>query len=164
MFGLGKKNDEKTDTLETDITIVPDGDTDGTVKEEEVVNISQPSVVVVDDTSAATITKEDLEERGLMVPDPKKKKKGVPQDAPLTWKEERALKKARYNEIFPKFKKAYVLRNKRTGQIAEIRAASSFHACNIIGWKMRKVEVLEIKEVEDNPPETQSSGEEKRTA
>ena len=158
MFGLGKKDREKTDTLETDITIVPtDGtvgtdDTVGTVKEEEeVVNINQSSVVVVDDTSATINTLgssiEDLEQRGFMVPDPKTKKKEVPQDAPLTWKEERSLKKARYNEIFPRFKTAYVLRNKRTGQIAEIRAASSYHACKIIGWKSTKVQVLEVKDM-----------------
>ena len=61
---------------------------------------------------------------------------------PLTYKEARALKRSKYETIANNFKTAYVLRNKRTGQIVEIRAASSCHACNIIGWKTNKVELL----------------------
>jgi hypothetical protein len=41
-----------------------------------------------------------------------------------------------------------VIRNKRTGQIVEIRAASSYHACNIIGWKHTQVKLLEEKEID----------------
>jgi len=41
--------------------------------------------------------------------------------------------------------KTYVIRNKRTNKIAEIKAASSIHACNLIGWRSRHVSVLEIK-------------------
>jgi len=64
---------------------------------------------------------------------------------PLTFREAKALKKSNYDlkiKDNPMFKNMYVLRNKRTGQIVQIRAASSFHACNIIGWKPNKVEVL----------------------
>ncbi len=65
---------------------------------------------------------------------------------PLTYKEARALKKARYEDVIknPKFKQSFVLLNKKTGQIVEIKAASSFHACNIIGWKPNKVTILAI--------------------
>jgi hypothetical protein len=64
-------------------------------------------------------------------------------------KEMKALKKARYNEIAEKYKTSFVLKKKKTGQIVEIRAASSFHACKIIGWKPTQVSVLEVSEVEE---------------
>jgi hypothetical protein len=65
---------------------------------------------------------------------------------PLTYKEARALKKARYEDVIknPKFKQSFVLLNKKTGQVVEIKAASSFHACNIIGWKPNKVTILAV--------------------
>ena len=66
---------------------------------------------------------------------------------PITWKEIKALKRARYDQTNNKFDNSYVLLNKRTGQIVEINACSDIHACTIIGWKPRKVQVLEIKDV-----------------
>jgi len=66
---------------------------------------------------------------------------------PITWREIKYLKKAKYHEVKDNFTKAYILLNKRTGQIVEVNAASSFHACNIIGWKARKVRVLETKDL-----------------
>jgi len=71
------------------------------------------------------------------------------QAAPITWKEIKALNKSRYDQIRTKFKKTFIIANKRTGQIVEISAASSIHACKIIGWKSRKVRVLEVKENKD---------------
>lgn len=68
---------------------------------------------------------------------------------PITFRELKALKKARYDKIFNKFKTAYLLKNTKTGQIVEIRAASSFHACNIIGWRKNHVAVISTKEVVD---------------
>jgi len=41
--------------------------------------------------------------------------------------------------------KTYVIRNKKTGKIAEIRAASPVHACGLIGWRPRHTVVLETK-------------------
>ena len=61
---------------------------------------------------------------------------------PLTRKEAKHLKRAKYNPNDNKFNTSYVIKNTKTGQIVEIRAASSFHACNIIGWKPNKVVVL----------------------
>lgn len=69
----------------------------------------------------------------------KEEKEEIP---PLTYKEGRALKRSRYSEIANKFNTAYVLKNTKTGQIVEIRAASSFHACNLIGWKPNRVVVM----------------------
>jgi hypothetical protein len=74
------------------------------------------------------------------------------QPPPLTYKEMRALKKARYQTDIMnnnKFKTAYVLGNKKTGQMVEVRASSSFHACNIIGWKSNQVIVLAQKTIEE---------------
>lgn len=78
---------------------------------------------------------------------------------PLTYKEIRALKKARYDEDIldhPKCNKAYTLKNKKTGQVVEINAASSYHACNIIGWKANKVIVIKEK-ILPPPPNPESS-------
>ena len=68
------------------------------------------------------------------------------QPAQLTYKEAKALKKSRYEEIEknPKYKNSYILLNTKTNQIVEIKAASSYHACNIIGWKSNKVKVLGV--------------------
>jgi hypothetical protein len=70
------------------------------------------------------------------------------ENAPLTFKEMKAMQKAGYEKIVEdkKFTKMFVLKNIKTNQIAEIRAASSFHACNIIGWKANKVVVIQEKE------------------
>lgn len=85
--------------------------------------------------------------------------------SPLTWKEARALKRARYEERIAhndKFKKAYVIRNKRTNQVAEIRAASPLHAVNIIGWKAGKVELMGVVDIltPSDEPETVGSSSE----
>jgi len=79
--------------------------------------------------------------------------------APLTWKEAKALKRSRYEEKIAhndKFKKAYIIRNRRTNQVVELRAASPFHAANIIGWKPSKVEIIGVKDIESplDEPET----------
>ena len=74
-----------------------------------------------------------------------------PQNIPLTYKELKALKRSRYEDkimLNPLFKKAYVIQNIKTGQVAEVRAASSLHACNIIGWKPRRVRVISEKVIE----------------
>jgi len=79
---------------------------------------------------------------------------------PLTFKEMKALKRSRYQEDImnnTKFKKAYLLVNKKTGQMAEIRAASSCHACNIIGWKHNHVRLISERDVTEKEPETTGS-------
>jgi len=87
---------------------------------------------------------------------------------PLTWKEIKSLKRNRYFDIKDKFDKAFVLQNKRTDQIAEIQAASSYHACKIIGWKSNRTKVIDVinvkereaeilKKVENVPAETSES-------
>ena len=67
---------------------------------------------------------------------------------PLTQRELKYLKRANYDELIKKCTKAYLLKNIKTNQMAEIRAFSSFHACNILGWKNTQVRIIEEKEVE----------------
>lgn len=62
----------------------------------------------------------------------------------ITMKELKALKRSRYNEIADKYQYAYVLKNKKTGLIVEIKAVSSIHACNIIGWRPKNTQLIEI--------------------
>ena len=64
----------------------------------------------------------------------------------LTEKELKSLKKAKYEEIAHNndYKDMYLLKNIKTNQIVEIRAASSFHACKIIGWKPKSVNVISV--------------------
>jgi len=74
------------------------------------------------------------------------------QIAPLTYREIKYLKRARYEEKVsknPLFKNMYVIRNTKTNQMVEVRAASSFHACNIIGWKPNRVRVVSVTEVKE---------------
>jgi len=62
----------------------------------------------------------------------------------LTSKEMNALKKGKYHEAINKFKLSHVILNKKTGVIVEMKAASSVHACKMIGWKPNHCKVLSI--------------------
>lgn len=77
------------------------------------------------------------------------KAKDVESLPPLTSKEYRALKKAKYGSIANKYNQAFLLRNKKTGQVVEIRAVGSYHACRIIGWKPQQVTLLQTRTIED---------------
>jgi hypothetical protein len=159
MFGLfGHKKAEK-DTIEVlkelkesvDVGSKVDMPSDDTVLNVPIsfpVEVSKESVDVVITPKDSRDSKDDSKET---------KKEEIP---PLTYKEMKYLKRSRYETDVmnnPKFKKAYLLKNIRTGQMAEIRAASSFHACNIIGWKANRVNVISEKEIKEAAPETTSS-------
>ena len=62
----------------------------------------------------------------------------------LTKREFNSLKSHKYEEVSKKCSKSYVIQNKRTGMIVEIKAVNSCHACNMIGWKIRHCQVLEV--------------------
>jgi len=56
-----------------------------------------------------------------------------------------ARKSADWNKVF-------LLRHRKyPGKVAEIRALSAFHACRLLGWRPRHVEVLEEREAESEP-------------
>lgn len=93
-------------------------------------------------------------DKGLMTETPKQEK--VEEIPPLLQKDFKALKRSRYEEIHHRFNTAYVIKNKKTGQIAEIRAASAVHAANLIGWRPNRVKLIETKipeEIQDQSPE-----------
>ena len=139
IFGFGKKKEEIK--IEENTTTYTDN------KEEQ--EPIESAVTIIEDTNK---TVEETEEEITVSSGKKKPKKQIielsePQEIPLTYKELKSLKKARYDEIAPKFKNVFVLKNKKTGQIAEIRAASSFHACNIIGWRKNRVQVIQERSI-----------------
>jgi hypothetical protein len=152
MFNIFKKSKNATDQVTNDekpsepvTTVVPTSESlTATIEpSKEVVDIAIKKEHVCDENC-----KHDQEE-----------KQEIP---PLTQRELKYLKRAKYDEIAGKFKKAFVLKNRRTGQIAEIRAASAFHACNILGWKPNRAALIETKIIEDekkNEPDTVSQAE-----
>jgi hypothetical protein len=62
----------------------------------------------------------------------------------ITLKEFKALKRSNYDKISSKFQYSYVIRNKKNGMVVEVKAASSLHAANIIGWRPRHTELIEV--------------------
>lgn len=62
----------------------------------------------------------------------------------LSWREMKALKKSKYFNIKDKYTTSYVLRNKKTGMVAELQASSATHASHLIGWRPRQIEVLDV--------------------
>lgn len=65
---------------------------------------------------------------------------------PITYREMKRLRGNGYEKIKDKFTKSFVLRNKKTNQIVELSASTAAHACNLIGWRNRFVEVIETKD------------------
>jgi len=121
MFGLGKKKeDSQEDSQAVSETTVEDNSNGG--------------------SSGGS-------DKGLMIEGPNTKR--VEEIPPLTHKEMKALKRSRYEEVRHRFNTAYVIKNIKTGQVAEIRAASPVHAANLIGWRPNKVKVLEQKVSEE---------------
>ncbi len=148
LFG---KKEEKTAEVNTD---------SGLTSEIKMQPVKQGDAVQIQTSSPnATCESPDVVPQPVesKVDSPKEEAQEIP---PLTFKEMRALKRSRYEDTImnnPYFKKSYVLLNIRTGQMAEIRAASSFHACNIIGWKVRHVLLVMEKDITEKEPETTGS-------
>ena len=136
MFGLGKKKeDSQEDSQAVSETTVEDNSNGGS-------------------------------DKGLMMETPNTKntkKVEIEENPPLTHKEMKALKRSRYEEVRHRFNTAYVIKNIRTGQVAEIRAASAFHAANLIGWRPNRVRVLEQK-ISEEVLKQSSEDVKKRTA
>ena len=146
------KHKETADTtnVSTNVVIGQGSDDHSTCNHSAAISVPNDDIVENHENSSAT-TQSSGEVNVVSSPKvslPHEKEK---EPAPLTFKEEKALKKAGYEKIMEekKFKKIFVLKNKKTNQIAEIRAASSFHACNIIGWKSNKVVIIQEKEAEE---------------
>jgi len=61
---------------------------------------------------------------------------------PIGPREVKALNRNNYEKVSQNFDKLFLIQNKKTQQIVELRAASSVHACNLIGWRPKNVIVL----------------------
>ena len=64
------------------------------------------------------------------------------------WQQHKARKRLQsinYNEKSKKYKNSYILQHKKSGLIAEIRAASSLHACRMLNWNPKRVRLLSTK-------------------
>ena len=70
----------------------------------------------------------------------------------LTNKELASLKRNKYDRIMNNFSKSYVLANIKTGKVVEIKASSSYHACNMIGWRPKNTRVLKEIDKRETPP------------
>lgn len=86
------------------------------------------------------ITAEDIKEQIESVP--KEETIIIP---PIGPREVRALNRNNYEKVSQNFDRLFLIQNKKTQQIVELRAASSVHACNLIGWRSKNVTVLEEK-------------------
>ena len=75
------------------------------------------------------------------------------------YKEFCALKKAKYMTTSMKYNKLFVLRKVKTDQVVELRAASAYQACKMIGWKPRQVRLVEEKEVKSEKKKDETSHE-----
>ena len=65
----------------------------------------------------------------------------------ISKKEYNSLKAHKYEEAVKKYKTSYTVMNTKTGLIVEMKAASSLHACTMIGWRAKNCKIL--KEVKD---------------
>lgn len=138
---------DSTDIISSSVTCK---ENETTKPEEQVEDNTKIDVIPTSEVNATVNSKEN--EDVVIRPRDDVKKEEPP---PLGYKEMRSLKRARYEYIMndPKYKKAYLLKNKKTGQMAEIRAASSFHACNIIGWKVNRVHLIGEREIKEKTKE-----------
>ncbi len=159
MFGLGKK--EKKQNVTTEDTVI--NFTADTANPTANANIVTAATTVTTDKCVTGVQISDGLENvtapdgELVIDEERMKAQAEDEPAPLTQKEAKALKRSRYqNEIANnnRFKKAYVIRNKKTNQVVELRAASSLHACKIIGWRPRRVQVLATRDISMPIPET----------
>lgn len=61
----------------------------------------------------------------------------------------RRLKTNRYTENSGRWNKVFVIKNlKYSNKVAELRATSFAHACTLIGWRQRQVELISESDVQ----------------
>lgn len=158
---FGKKNSGKTEEVSS-IKMAEEVRTDviGAQKTSEATIVEiQPSETGKETVDVVIKPTEAIAEAQPKVENP-------PEPPPLTDKDLKYLKRSRYEKTIAnndRFKKTYLLHNIRTGQIVELRAASSCHACGIIGWKPNQVRVMAEKEIQpssEKTPETASGSKE----
>jgi len=65
----------------------------------------------------------------------------------LSKKEMKKLKNNGYEKASAKYDKVFVIKNKRTGMIVELKAASAYQASGFIGWRPRHTILLKEKNI-----------------
>lgn len=68
----------------------------------------------------------------------------------ITKKDFTNLKRNDYERVREKYKTNYVIENLKTKQIVELTAASSVHACNLIGWRPKNCRIIDVVKREEN--------------
>jgi hypothetical protein len=68
----------------------------------------------------------------------------------LTYDDFKALKRSKYHQIQNQFNESFVLLNKKTNSVVELKAVSVRQACKFIGWRPRHVQLLETRSHEKN--------------
>jgi hypothetical protein len=63
---------------------------------------------------------------------------------PISDKDYKNLKKSKYFQVKDKYDKSFVIQNKKTGVIAEIRAITEVHACSLIGWRIKNTNFIDV--------------------
>jgi len=70
--------------------------------------------------------------------------------AHLSYDDFKALKRSKYHDKQNQFSESFVILNKKTNSVVELKAASVVQACKFIGWRPRHVQLLETRSHEKN--------------
>jgi len=62
---------------------------------------------------------------------------------PLTYQDQKNLKNCKYEENKNLYPREYLIYNKKTNQLATIRAHSPYQACRFLKWKPNQVKLVE---------------------
>ena len=112
------------------------------MEENKIEATTQPIDPTAIPAEAVTTTRKKMPEFDMhpaeMLPNEQPRK----QFAILSEKDNRRLKTNGYDKAKEKFKNVYLIRNLKTGKIAELHAASSYHAAMMLGWNPKKVQLL----------------------
>jgi len=65
----------------------------------------------------------------------------------LNWKEQKSLRLNGYEKKSVRYDKSFVIKNKRTGMIIELKAASAVQAANFVGWRPRHTILVKEKDI-----------------
>lgn len=139
MIGLKKDDENKEGPVKAEVTSAMVG----LKKDDNEASEATIGMKIETNVTAAEL-KEQIEDGIKQEQKQEKKQVIIP---PIGPREIRALNDNRYEKISKNFDRIFLIQNKRTQQIVELRAASSFHACTLIGWRPRHVKVIEEKSI-----------------
>ena len=162
LFGIGSKKKKKVATK--DVTVTPKGNKKPEVEKPEVEKpkVKRIKQALPDPKGAKPKKKEKKKEKA--------KTKGPDIDnLPLEQRDHKCLARNRYNEVSQKHQTTYVIQiirfeptmdrpNRFVRKNAELKAASAWHACNLIGWRPRSCRLVQVIEPEKRDIEVRVDG------